>query len=178
MATLLNLAPLAIFGVMLVVMLMRVALPIGVKVPGKKVAQVKLDFRERLLLHRMNVYSIGIMLLIATVAGVLPRSWELLIMLTATAILFIPIRYTLTSEGIAFNNVVFRPWSDFIGAEASRRYVRLTPKPETRPFDVRVLGSHQASFLSLARRFLPPSSSQESGEVRSKRKAIRARSGR
>lgn len=164
-------ALLGIFGMMLVLMLMRVALPIGPKVTGKPVVNIKLDFRERLLLHRMNIYSIGILLLVATVSGVLPRFWELFVLVPAVAILFIPVRYRLTTDGIACNNVVFRAWSDFTGVEVGHRWVRLVAKEGMRPFDVRVLGSRQERTTSALRKFVPPADARGFQEVRARTKA-------
>ncbi|TAK78931.1 MAG: ammonium transporter [Dehalococcoidia bacterium] len=49
-----------------------------------------------------------------------------------------PVRYRLTSTGIAVNRVVFRPWAEFSGYEARKGSVRLIGTATSNRFDVRV----------------------------------------
>lgn len=137
---------------MLVIMLMRIRVPIGAKVVGKTVGEVRLNFRERLLLQRMNIYAIAIVLISTAVTGQLHTLWELLVIFTAMAILLMPVRYIITSEGVAMNNVVFRQWDEFTGFEIKRRGVRLLPQDGLRPFDFRVLDKHEEELIALLHR--------------------------
>ena len=152
-------AILMIFGVMLIFMLMRVALPIGTKVEGKLVKEIKLGIYERLILQRVNIYSIAVFMVIAAASGLVSGLWEMMIVVGAFAILLIPVRYKITTAGIAINNVVFRPWSDFTGTQVSRRHLRLLAKEGMRPFDLHVMGSHQTEAIGTIKRFLAEPSS-------------------
>ncbi|MCL5263995.1 MAG: hypothetical protein M1343_02165 [Chloroflexi bacterium] len=156
---------LILFGLMLVVMLMRTFLPVGAKAKGQRLWDTKLSFRERLLLQRTNIYAVGFVLLIATLFGALPQTWEILIVLAVFAVLLIPVRYVVTSEGVAMNNVVFRPWGDFTGIEVTRRRIRLVGKPGLRPFDMALLDGHQKEVSDVLRRFVAEHRLQKGGSL-------------
>ena len=146
--------PVLLLMIMLIIMLMRIMLPVGAKTKGKYVAEVRLSFRERLLLQRTNIYAIGIVLLLTTVTGNLSRSWELLVVVVAFLLLMMRVRNHVTSEGIALNNVVYREWSDFTGYEVRRRGIRLLPQEKMRPFDIILIGKHREQALKLVRAHL------------------------
>lgn len=116
-----------LFGSMLIVMLIRVVPPVGARIEGKPVGRVTLGFRERVRLHRTNVYAIGAVLLLVSVTGGMPLLGELSVIATVLAILAIPTRYILTSEGIALNRTVFRRWTEFNGLRVSPSGLRLEP---------------------------------------------------
>jgi hypothetical protein len=116
-----------LFGSMLIVMLIRVAPPIGARIEGKPVGRVTLGFRERVRLHRVNVYAIGAVLLLVSVTGGFPLIGELAVIAGVLAILAIPTRYILTDRGIALNRTVFRLWTDFSGFQLDSGGLELRP---------------------------------------------------
>jgi hypothetical protein len=124
----------ALFGLMLIITLMRVALPVGAQVEGRVVREFRLSFRDRLRLQRTNVYLIGTALLIGGLAGWLPVFVELVVVLGVFAILAIPARYIVTDQGIALNHVVFRPWKEFRCIEDAGRALCLRGIPGYRDF--------------------------------------------
>ena len=67
-----------LFACMLLLMFMRVRVPIGMKTPGKVVKVVDLTLPERALMHRVNIYSIGLVLLLTTITGVIAAPVEVL----------------------------------------------------------------------------------------------------
>jgi hypothetical protein len=143
-----------LFACMLMIMLMRVVVPIGAKIDGKPVSEIKLDFHERLLLQRFNIYAIGAVLLLATLTGVLPGIWEIIVVLAACATLMIPARYVITSRGIALNNVTYYPWSDFTAFGVKRRSISLLPQAGRRKVELRVLNKHREEILTCVRSYL------------------------
>ena len=157
--------PVLLLAFMLIIMLMRIAVPIGVKTEGKPVKEIRLSFRERLLLQRINVYSIAGVLLLTTLTGILPSFWEIIVICTAMILLLMRVRYVISNKGVALNNVVYRPWSDFKAFEVRSRYIRLVPRDGLRPFDLRVISRHQAEALVLVRSYLrePPVSADLKG---------------
>jgi hypothetical protein len=140
-------AVLALLAAMLIIMVMRVGLPIGAKTEGRVVRQIALSFRERVLMQRTNVYAIGFVLLLTAATGMLPTAIELLVILGVFALLMIPVRLKVTTSGIAVNNVVYRPLSEFSGVQPSRRGLRFVAQPGVRNLDVPLLGAHREEAL-------------------------------
>jgi hypothetical protein len=139
---------------MLALMLMRVHLPFGARIRGKPLATVRLSFMERAVMHRVNIYAIGIVLLLTSATGILATSWEMLIVLVAIGIVCLPVRYEITSDGIAVNNVVFRPWSELRSFEQERRRIRMEGAPGTRPLVLPLLAAKQDAIVAVLRRHL------------------------
>src|SRR5882672_8824331 len=98
-------------GCFFVFMLLRIGLPFGIRSEGKIVASVALTFRERLLIHRTNMYALGALLLLSAVGKWFSLPIELVLIVVALAVVNMPMRYQFTSEGIACNNVLFRKWN-------------------------------------------------------------------
>src|SRR6266542_6066813 len=116
-----------LFGSMLIVMLLRIAPPLGVRIDGEPIGKVTLGMRERVRLQRTNVYAIGAMLLVTAFAGDMPLILQGAVMLGVLAILAIPVRYVFTTRGVAMNRTVFRTWSEFQDIELDSGGVRLVP---------------------------------------------------
>ena len=131
-----------LLALMLCIMAMRVFLPWGAALHGKVLRTITLSFRERMLLQRTNLYLISAVVIVTAAAGVLSYGLELVVILAAFAILTIPVRYRITSEGIALNNVVFRPWSDFSGYHDERLAVVLEGAGQ-RGFRIHALGANR-----------------------------------
>ena len=123
-----------LFGSMLIVMLVRVAAPLGVRIDGDRIGRISLGWRERVRLQRTNVYAIGAVLLLASATSDLPLVEVLAVIVGILAILAIPTRYVLTTRGVALNRTVFRPWTDFTGYETDSNGIRLVPTPGVRSF--------------------------------------------
>ncbi len=143
---------LALLGASLLLLLMRVWLPHGQSPAGRAVAEVRLGFRERMLLQRTNLYAFGLILLLLAVSGAVPYLFELIAIAFAYGILSIPVRYRFTSDGVGLNNVVFRRWSEFRGFVPGARSIRLQGAEGMRDFHVRLLAGHQAPALDVVRR--------------------------
>jgi hypothetical protein len=123
-----------LFGSMLIVMLVRVAAPLGVRITGEPIGRISLGWSERVRLQRTNVYAIGAVLLLASASSNLPLVGVLAVMTGILAILAIPTRYVLTTHGVALNRTVFRPWTDFSSFEIDAKGIQLLPKPGVRGF--------------------------------------------
>ena len=149
---------LILFAGMLGLMFMRVFLPVGAKIRGQPLKTVSLSFMERALMQRVNVYALGVVLLLTTVTGVIATTWELSVVMFAFGILLLPVRYVITTEGVAVNNVVFRPWDEFTGYVEGRRGIRLTGQPGTRSLTLSLLPGKQQEVLPTLRRCLKSTS--------------------
>jgi len=102
-------------GAMLILTLMRVAVPFGQAMTGQVIGVIPLRFRERVRLQRTNIYLLGALLLLGTIGGWLRTPLNLIVILATYVIVSIPVQYTLTVAGIARNRVVFRRWDEFRG---------------------------------------------------------------
>jgi hypothetical protein len=129
-------ATIFLFGAMLIVMLIRVAPPLGVRIEGDPVGRITLGWRERVRLQRTNVYAIGIVLLLVSATSSLPLIAEVVVIAGVMAILAIPTRYVLTTHGIALNRSVFRRWSEFEGFVVDNGGIRLVPHEGVRSFRI------------------------------------------
>ena len=69
-----------LFGAMLIVMLMRVAAPLGVRIEGEPIGRISLGWSEQVRLQRTNVYAIGAVLLLASATNSLPLIGVLAVM--------------------------------------------------------------------------------------------------
>jgi len=147
-------ATFVLFGMMLFIMLMRVRLPIGVDPKGKNIKAVALSLRERTIYQRISIYSIGFVILLTAVSGVISPEWELMVVLVSLGLLLLPVRILVTTAGVGINNVVFRPWDEFTGFTIERRRIRLVPRKGLRPFFIPLLASRQEEILPSIRRYL------------------------
>ena len=136
-------------GMMLILTLMRVAVPIGQPVTGHLLGTMPLRFRERIRLQRTNVYLIGVVLLLGTLGGWLRAPINLIVVLAAFVIVSIPVQYTFTTEGIARNRVVFRRWDEFSAVADERGRILLRGVPGSANFPLLLADDQHAAVLRL-----------------------------
>jgi hypothetical protein len=148
-------AVIVLFALMFMIMLSRVYLPKAISLTGKKLFEVRLTYVERLILHRINLYAIGAVLVLLTVTGTITNGLQLVVILATQAILLVPTRVAVLSDGIALNRALFRPWSDFSGYTTDARRITLAGKPGVRALHLPVLAEHQQELASAVGRHLP-----------------------
>src|SRR5438477_6643456 len=141
-------------GCCFVLMFLRIGLPFGIQANGRTVARVGLTFRERLLLHRTNMYALGALLVLSALGKWFSLPIEIALMLVALAIVNLPIRYQFTSEGIACNNVLFRRWKEFEYVRVHGARLTLMPRGGYAPLRLVVLASRHKEVLPSFQRFL------------------------
>ena len=141
-------------GCCFVLMFIRIGLPFGIQASGRTVARVGLTFRERLLLHRTNMYALGALLVLSALGQWFSLPIEIALILVALAIVNLPIHYQFTSEGIACNNVLFRRWKEFeyVGVHGAR--LTLMPRKGYAPLRLVVQASRHKEVLPHFQRFL------------------------
>lgn len=143
----------------ILIALSRVVAARGATVEGKVEREFSLSFRERLRYHQFSIYSLGILLVLGSLSGLIHFGIELMAILAMYVVVSRPITYRLTNAGIAVNRVVFRPWAEFSGYEARRGSVRLIGRTGSNRFDIRVDASRYPTVTSaLARRLKPVTS--------------------
>jgi hypothetical protein len=150
-------------------MLFRVVSPRGEHTQGKHLQTFTLTYRERLALQRLNLCALGIILFAGSVGHWIHLPFEILAIVAAYGILMVPVRYQLTTQGVAINRVVFRPWQEFAESKVTDKNIVLVGKPGNGHFTIWIGARHQADIRPLLRRFVqesksPGSQSREEGE--------------
>lgn len=141
-------------GCSLLLMLVRIGLPFGTRSEGTTVATVTLTYREKLLLHRTNLYAFGALLLLGAIGKWFTTPVEVVLMLVALGIINLPVRYYFTTQGIACNNVLFRKWKEFEYTRYHRAKVTLMPRKGFGSLPLYVLASRQEEVLPYFQRYL------------------------
>ena len=168
-------AVLMLLVAMLIIAVIRVHAPFGQPSEGKPLGRITLSFPERALLQRTNMYLIGIVILISAVGGLLAGPLELVAIVATVAVLTIPVRYTLTTQGIALNNVVFRSWTEFTGYREERGGIVLLGAPGQRNFRLHVVGANRATARQAVARVLATSGGRQPGGARAASATAKAR---
>jgi hypothetical protein len=153
----------------LLLMVVRVAAPLGRSSEGRVQLVITLGLRERLLYHRTGLYAFGVILLLVALARLLSTQLQIIAVLACYGVLMIPVRYRFTTAGVGVNNVVFRRWSEFEGVERAARSITLRGAPGNGRFVLRLLGAHRDEALAVVRRHVraegqaPPSAGRKGG---------------
>lgn len=92
---------------------------------GKPLQTVSVGFFSRILTYRSPLFALLTGCALAIFAGWLQLNVAAMVMSFAVVILFMPMRYTFTTKGVAVGNAVFRPWSDFSDFKAGKSTLEL-----------------------------------------------------
>ena len=68
----------------------------------------------------------------------------------------LPVRFCLTTEGIALNRVIFRPWQEFAGYTANARQLVLAGRKGNGRLVLPLLADRQPAVLSVLRNYVAP----------------------
>jgi ammonium transporter, Amt family len=142
-------------GCFFILMLVRIGLPFGIQSEGRTLAHVHLTFRERLLMHRTNMYALGVLLLLSALGKWFSLPVEVALIFVSLAIVNLPMRYQFTTEGIACNNVLFRRWKEFEYVRVHGAHLTLVPRKGFAPLKLVVQASRHKEVLPHFQRFLP-----------------------
>ncbi len=93
--------------------------------PGKTLQTVPLGFLSRLRTHRSNLMALLTGCVFGLLAGWLPLNIAAMVGAIALVVVLMPMRYTLTTKGVAVGEMSFRPWSDFSGFKANQTSLEL-----------------------------------------------------
>ena len=141
-------------GCLFMLMFLRIGLPFGVRTQGNVSAKVALTFRERLLLHRTNMYALGAILVLSAIGQWFPTTIEIVLILVALSIINLPVRYLFTTRGIACNNVLFRNWKEFAYVSVRGARLTLVTRGGFAPLRLVISPSRQQEILPHFRRYL------------------------
>ncbi len=83
--------------------------------PGKEFKSLPMGFLSRVQLHRFSLMALATGIAHGVVTGWLPLGTAGMIAAFASVIVLIPMRYSLTTKGIAMGDAMFYPWNSFSG---------------------------------------------------------------
>jgi hypothetical protein len=91
-----------------------------VEMPGKTLQVISLSFWSKILTHRSSLMALVSGCSLCALAGWLPFNMAVMMVAFAFVILLVPMRYTLTTKGVAVGPGVFRLWNEFSGFKTGR----------------------------------------------------------
>jgi ammonium transporter, Amt family len=141
-------------GCFFILMFVRIGLPFGIQSEGRTLARIGLTFRERLLMHRTNMYALGVLLLLSAFGKWFSLPVEVALIFVSLAIVNLPMRYQFTTEGIACNNVLFRRWKEFEYVRVHGAHLTLVPRKGFASLKLVVQASRHKEVLPYFQRFL------------------------
>lgn len=109
---------------------------------------IKLPFRARVRLQRLNIYAVVALVLLGTFGGWLSTFTELLTIALVLLALLIPVRYTITGSSITLGRTAPRQWTQFSGAEIRNKRIRLRGNNDWRDMDVWLEGSERDGHMT------------------------------
>lgn len=146
--------------VMLAIMAARAVPLIRTRVMGEVLLEMPVPIFFRLLSQRTNVLCILAVLVLGS--GLVGERWIspglfLLTLVAMGGIVSFPARYQFTSSGVSPNRATFRPWSDFVGWQASGNVVFLQAAGRFGSLKLYVPSQEREDVLQVVKRFLKSS---------------------
>ena len=83
--------------------------------PGKAFKSLPMGLMSRIRLHRFSLMALGTGIAHGLLAGWLPLNTAGMIVAFAIVIVLFPMRYSLTTQGVALGEAMFYPWNSFSG---------------------------------------------------------------
>ena len=93
--------------------------------PGKALKNLPMGLPSRFLLHRSTLFALLTGIVFGVITGWLPLSMAGIIGAVAMITIFLPMRYTFTTKGVAVGEGIFYPWKDFSGFIAKGSSLKL-----------------------------------------------------
>lgn len=106
-------------------MVLKVWMPFAPRVEGEPIHELRLSMRQKLLLHRTNLWFLSFLLLVGALPGpdpqhaILPIVAYPLALAVVLAVLLLPVRYVFTDRGVVLatgvlgGHALFRAWKEF-----------------------------------------------------------------
>ena len=93
--------------------------------PGKTLSVTPLSILSKIWINRFSLGALASGLILTSVLGWLPISMLFMLLAFTLVLLLMPMKLTLTSQGMALGETSFRPWKDFSGVKASKMRLEL-----------------------------------------------------
>lgn len=133
----------------------RVWLPWGEKASGNVVRLESLSHFGRLRMHGPHVAALCLVAILSALLGWVNPIVALLAMAMAVGVIFMPVRYTVTTTGIRSGGTPFRRWTEFGGVARRAGGVRLQGVAGARPQTIWLSGGRDDDeFVLLLRQLV------------------------
>jgi hypothetical protein len=133
----------------------RVWVPWGERASGKLVGRETLSVLGRLRMHGPTVLLVFVLTVALLVLGKIGALTLLLVTVLLALLFVLPVRYTMTSQGIRAAWTPFRRWTEFGGVARRRGGVRLQGVAGARPLTVSLSGGRDDDeFVLLLRQLV------------------------
>lgn len=93
--------------------------------PGKPLTTIRMNLLSRLWVFRSSLAALLTGLVFGSLSGWLTVNIAGMIAAFALVIVLLPMKLTLTTQGLGIGEGMFRPWSDFSGFRAKRSSLQL-----------------------------------------------------
>jgi hypothetical protein len=120
----------------IVLMLARVYQPWVDRPRDAMIPAFKVPLRARIRIQRFNAYVFVGLMILAAIGGWLSAPFELFALALAMIVMLLPVRYTLTDEGVVLGRTAVRRWVEFSGMELKPGHVRLKGAGDWRDMEV------------------------------------------
>lgn len=121
-------------------------------VDGTVIGTMSIPLLARAYMHAVPAGLALAVTLVAVISGAVPWWWLMVAILSASALIALPLRYTLTEKGIRRTFGRFRRWTEFAGVERAHGGARLKPLRKSPPARIWLSGSRgDDEFLQLLR---------------------------
>ncbi|MFN8381867.1 MAG: hypothetical protein U0V02_08015 [Anaerolineales bacterium] len=113
------------FALLLMNMLAKARPRIKEPIPGKALKSLPMRLPSRFQLQRSSLLALLTGVAFGVATGWLPLSTAGIVASVAVVTVFLPMRYTFTTKGVAVGEGMFYPWSDFSGFAAKGSSLKL-----------------------------------------------------
>jgi hypothetical protein len=110
--TLLTLISYVLIALLLVSMLSKARPYRRLTKPGRTLASPSVSIRQRFIFYRASLLALGTAVVFGSIARWLAPSLAAIVSAFAIAIVFMPMRFTITTAGLAIGEAAFHPWTD------------------------------------------------------------------
>ena len=93
--------------------------------PGKPLTMIRMNLLSRLWVYRSSLAALLTGLVFGSLSGWLAPNIAAMVAAFALVIVLLPMKLTLTTQGLGIGEGMFRPWSDFSGFKAKGSSLQL-----------------------------------------------------
>lgn len=114
-----------LIGLLLMSMLAKVRSYIKPVFPGKPLQTIPLGLLPKFLVHRSALLALLTGLVVGVAGGWMTPNLAAISAVFALGVVLMPMRYTLTTKGVAVGQGTFYPWSEFSGFKVEKSNLEL-----------------------------------------------------
>lgn len=134
--------------------------------PGKALKNLPMGVSARFVLHRSTLFALLTGIVFGVVTGWLPLSMAGIIGAVAIITIFLPMRYTFTTKGVAVGEGIFYPWKDFSGFMVKGSSIKLNHPTLFRRLTLFIKPAEMDSVLKYVDLYVGTKTKSNKGELK------------